>query len=216
MTLSSSLPAATRYDGAYAEQSVATVHEAAGRIGALSSAVKPIAAGMKLSGPAFPLRLKPGDNLALHEAIYAAPVGSVLVVDAFDFVEAGPFGEIMAVAAQVRGIAGLVTSGSVRDRDAIVALSFPVFAKGLSVKGTEKHVPPQFDGRAVVDGIVVHEGDWVLGDADGVVVIAAASAAAVLEASIAREAKERQVIARIRQGERTLDVYNFGSGEVAR
>jgi 4-hydroxy-4-methyl-2-oxoglutarate aldolase len=199
-----------RFGGAYAEQSVATVHEAAGRIGALSSAVKPIAPGMKLSGTAFPFSLKPGDNLALHEALYEAPAGSVLVIDAFDFVEAGPFGEILAVAAQVRGIVGLVTSGSVRDRDAIAALGFPVFAKGLSVKGTDKHAPARL-GPVVIDGVAVYPGDWVLGDSDGVVVIPAAAADEVLQRSIEREAKERQIIERIRQGERTLDVYNFGN-----
>lgn len=215
MNPSSSSPSpAAHFGGAFAEQSVATVHEAAGRIGALSSAVKPIAPGMKLSGPAFPLNLKPGDNLALHEALYAAPAGSVLVVDAYDFLEAGPFGEIMAVAAQVRGIAGLVSSGSVRDRDAIAALGFPVFTKGLCVKGTDKHVPAKLGGPAVIDGVTVHPGDWVLGDADGVVVIPAAMADTVLQRSIEREAKERTVIERIRQGERTLDVYNFGNQEL--
>jgi len=214
MNTTSHPPHASCFDGAYAEQSVATVHEAAGRIGALSSGIKPIAAGMKLSGLAFPFSLKPGDNLAIHEAVYAAPAGSVLVIDAYDFLEAGPFGEIIAVAAQVRGLVGLVTSGSVRDRDAIAALGFPVFAKGLCVKGTDKLVPARFGGPAVIDGVVVHPGDWVLGDADGVVVIPATAAPAVLQQSIEREAKERAIIERIRQGARTLDVYNFGSHEV--
>lgn len=202
------------FNGEYAEQTVATVHEAAGRIGALSSAVKAIAPGMKLSGPAYPFSLKPGDNLALHEAIYAAPAGSVLVIDAFDFLESGPFGEILAVAAQVRGLVGMVTTGSVRDCDAIAALNFPVFAKGICIKGTEKHVPANLCGHAVLDGVSVQEGDWVLGDSDGVVVIPAVDAPDVLKDSIAREAKERLIIERIRQGERTLDVYNFGNKEV--
>jgi 4-hydroxy-4-methyl-2-oxoglutarate aldolase len=205
---------AVRFDGPYAERSVATVHEAAGRIGALSSAVKPIAAGMRLSGPAFPFSLKPGDNLAIHEALYAAPAGSVLVIDAFDFLESGPFGEIIAVAARVRGIVGLVTSGSVRDRDAIAAIGFPVFAKGLCVKGTDKLVPAKLGGPVVIDGVAIHPGDWVLGDSDGVVVIPAASAAAVLQESITREAKELDIIERIKGGARTLDVYNFGGKEV--
>lgn len=213
---SSSHSFAVRYDGAYAQQSVATVHEAAGRIGALSSAVKPIALGMKLSGPAFPFSLKPGDNLALHEAIYEAPVGSILVIDAQDFLEAGPFGEILAVAAQTRGIAGLVTTGSVRDRDAIVALGFPVFAKGLCVKGTDKFVPGRFGAEIVVDCVVVRPADWVLADADGVVVVPASSAAAVLQLSIEREAKERTIIERIRSGARTFDVYNFGKQGASR
>lgn len=204
-------PSAPRFDAAYAEQSVATVHEAAGRIGALSHAIKPIAPGMKLSGPAYPLQLKPGDNLALHEALYQAPAGSVLVIDAFDFLEAGPFGEIMAIAAQVRGLSGLVTSGSVRDRDAIAALGFPVFSKGLCVRGTDKHVPAMLDSSIVIDGVSVAPGDWVLGDSDGVVAIPARRAADVLELSIEREAKERDIIARIRQGARTLDIYNFSA-----
>ena len=206
-------PASERFDGAYAEQSVATVHEAAGRIGALSSAVKPIAPGMKLSGPAFPFSLKPGDNLAIHEALYAAPAGSVLVIDAYDYLEAGPFGEIIAVAAQVRGIVGLVTSGSVRDRDAIASLGFPVFAKGLCVKGTDKVHPARLGSAVVIDGVVVNPGDWILGDSDGVVVIPSGQSAQVLDQSIQREAKERDIIERIRQGARTLDVYNFGSNQ---
>ena len=191
-------PAGARFTGPYAEQSVATVHEAAGRSGALSHAVKPIAPGMKVCGAAFPLRLCPGDNLALHEALYEAPAGSVLVVDAFDYLEAGPFGEIMTVAAQVRGIAALVTSGSVRDRDAIAALGFAVFAKGLSVKGTVKDVPARLGRAVVIDGIEIHPGDWVLGDSDGVVVIAQQRAEAILQRAIEHEAKERRVIERIR------------------
>ena len=202
------------YDGLYAEQSVATVHEAAGRIGALSSAVKPIWEGMRVSGPAFPVSLTARDNLALHEAIYQAPAGSVLVVNAYDYLEAGPFGEIMAVAAMARGLRGLVTSGSVRDRAAIGALGFPVFAKGISVKGTEKHVTASFPQAVSIDGVSILPGDWVLGDADGVVIIPEHLAREVLAGSIQREQKEQNILARIRAGERTLDIYHLaGSGE---
>jgi 4-hydroxy-4-methyl-2-oxoglutarate aldolase len=201
------------FDGLYAEQSVATVHEAAGRAGALSSVVKPIWQGMRLSGPAFPVSLTPRDNLALHEAIYQAPAGSVLVVNAYDYLEAGPFGEIMAVAAMTRGLRGLVTSGSVRDREAIGALGFAVFSKGISVKGTEKHVTAQFPLTVCIDGVSISPGDWVLGDADGVVIIPANRAGEVLERAVERERKERDILARIRAGERTLDIYHLvGSG----
>ena len=202
------------FDGLYAQQSVATVHEAAGRIGALSSAVKPVWQGMRVSGPAFPVSLTPRDNLALHEAIYQAPLGSVLVVDAFDYLEAGPFGEIMAVAAMTRGLRGLVTSGSVPDREAIGALGFAVFSKGISVKGTEKHVTAQFPQAVSIDDVSIVPGDWVLGDADGVVIIPANRAGEVLERAVERERKERDILARIRAGERTLDIYHLaGSGE---
>jgi 4-hydroxy-4-methyl-2-oxoglutarate aldolase len=201
----------TAYGDAHAQQSTATVHEAAGRVGALSHAVKPIAAGMRLSGSAFPFALKPGDNLALHQALYAAPTGSVLVVDACDFLDAGPFGEIMAVAAMARGLVGLVTSGSVRDRDAIAALGFPVFAKGVCIRGTDKLVPARFGRAVVIDGVQIEPGDWVLGDADGVVVIPRQRADDVLARAIEREALEQQVIERVRRGERTLDIYDLAA-----
>ncbi len=202
------------FAGLHADQSVATVHEAAGRVGALSHAIKPIARGMRLSGAAFPLSLRPGDNLALHEALYLAPAGSVLVVDAYDYLEAGPFGEIMAIAAKTQGIAGLVTSGSVRDLDAIAAVGFPVFSKGICVKGTDKHVPAQLGRPVVIDGVEVRPGDWVLGDSDGVVVVPGQLADLVLQRAIERDAKERRVMDLVRQGQRTLDIYDFGSKAV--
>ncbi len=194
----------------FAAQSSATLHEAAGRIGALSSQIKAIAPGMRISGPAFPLQLDPGDNYGLHEALYAAPRGSVLVIDAYDFLEAGPFGEIMAVAAITCGIAGLVTSGSVRDRDAIAKLGFPVFSKGVCIKGTAKVCPPRIGRSIIIDGVVIEPGDMLLGDSDGVVVIPRNQCETVLAAAIERERKEAEIIERIRAGERTMDIYNFG------
>jgi 4-hydroxy-4-methyl-2-oxoglutarate aldolase len=202
------------FDGEYAEQSVATVHEAAGRTGALSSAITPIWQGMRLSGPAFPVSVRPLDNLALHEAIYQAPFGSILVVDAFDYLEAGPFGEIMAVAAMTRGLRGLITSGSVRDVNAIGKLGFPTFSKGISVKGTQKNVAATFPQVVSIDGVLITAGDWVLADSDGVVVIPANRAAEVLARSIERELKERDILARIRSGERTLDIYHLENTNV--
>ncbi len=193
----------------FAAQSSATLHEAAGRIGALSSQIKAIAPGMRISGPAFTLQLDPGDNYGLHEALYAAPRGSVLVVDAYDYLEAGPFGEIMAVAAITRGIAGLVTSGSVRDRDAIAKLGFPVFSKGVCIKGTAKVCPPRIGRSIIINRVVIEPGDMLLGDSDGVVVIPRNQYETVLAAAIERERKEAEIIERIRAGERTMDIYNF-------
>lgn len=109
----------------------ATLHEAAGQIGALSAAIKPIVKGMALSGPAFTVKCPPRDNLWLHRAIAKAGPGHVLVVDVGDHYEAGYWGEILTVAAQTRGIAGLVINGSVRDADRIEVLGWPVFPAGF-------------------------------------------------------------------------------------
>src|SRR5512136_1485865 len=106
----------------------ATVHEAYGGKGALQSDLKPLDIRMKVCGPAATVSARPGDNLILHKAIYVAARGDVLVVSAGGYVEAGPWGEIMTLAAQERGILGLVIDGSVRDSNAIRDLRFPVFS----------------------------------------------------------------------------------------
>jgi 4-hydroxy-4-methyl-2-oxoglutarate aldolase len=99
----------------YQELSSATVHEASGGRGALSSRIKPIAPEMKVCGPVVTVKLKPGDNLMLHKAIYVAQKGDVIVADAEGYPEAGAWGEIMAVAAHQRGLGGFVFNGGVRD-----------------------------------------------------------------------------------------------------
>jgi 4-hydroxy-4-methyl-2-oxoglutarate aldolase len=191
----------------------ATAHEAAGRIGALPSAIRPVGApGLTMYGPAYTLLCGPRDNLALHHALAQAPPGSVLVCQTGGYHEAGYVGEVMVRAAIARGLAGLVLDGCVRDAEAIAALRWPVFARGLSVVGTSKDpaLPQARNCRLRFDGFLdVDPGDLVLGDADGVVVIPRARAAEVLAASAAREEKERDVFRRLEAGETTLDVYDL-------
>jgi len=94
----------------YEELSSATVHEASGGKGALSANIKPISSDMVVCGPAITVKLRPGDNLMLHKAIYVAKSGDVIVADAEGFTEAGAWGEVMAIAAHARGIARLTCS----------------------------------------------------------------------------------------------------------
>ena len=194
----------------YRELGSATVHEASGGQGALSSRIKPIAPEMKVCGTAVTVTVRPGDNLLLHKAIYVAQAGDVIVADAQGFTEAGPWGEIMAVAAMARGIAGLVISGSVRDSVEMSALGFPAFSCGLCIKGTEKVSLGLINHPLNLDNITIMPGDLILGDRDGVVVVRREDAAAVLDKSLAREEKERTIKERLRKGESTLDIYGFG------
>src|SRR5689334_21631301 len=122
---------------AFAALDAATVHEAYGRRGDLSGRIRPIQQGAKVAGRAVTAVVHPGDNRAIHRAVLAAGEGDVLVVDAAGHV-AGYWGEILAVAAQARGIAGLVIDGGVRDTAALRARGFPVWAVGTSVHGTVK------------------------------------------------------------------------------
>lgn len=198
-----------------ARLSTATVHEAAGRIGALPSGIKPISPSQTLSGPAFPVKSPPGDNLWLHRAIYAASPGDVLVIDTGDGVEFGYWGEVMALAAQVRGIAGLVITGGVRDSQRMVEMGFPVCSGAVCIQGTIKD--PQGAGvlntPVVIGGVTINPGDWVLGDADGVVVVPATRVTEVVERSEGRDAAEQDIFATLRAGGSTIAVYDLPGGE---
>jgi len=193
--------------------STATLHEAAGQTGALPSAIKPICSTFRVAGSAFTVRSPGGNNLWVHRAIYSAQAGDVLVVHTGGQYDYGYWGEIMSTAAKARGIAGLVIDGCVRDGKLLQQLGFPVFARGLCIRGTTKD--PGVKGWINVpvllgsDDVMVKSGDLMVGDGDGVVCIPRAEAAAVLSGAQKREAKERDILERLRAGESTLDLYGW-------
>lgn len=191
--------------------SAASLHEAAGRTGALPATIKPLAPDVRLAGPAFPVRAPAGDNLFLHHAIYAAQPGDVLVVDVGGNAEFGHWGDIMAAAAQLRGIAGLVITGGVRDSRQLLAMGFPTFAGAVSIRGTAKdpHGAGQLGEPVEIGDAVVHRGDLVFGDADGVVVLPADQADTVVERARERDRDEDGIVRRLRAGETTLEIYRL-------
>ncbi|USX28983.1 4-carboxy-4-hydroxy-2-oxoadipate aldolase/oxaloacetate decarboxylase [Oxalobacteraceae bacterium OTU3CINTB1] len=191
------------------ELGAATVHEAQGGKGALDSGMKPIDAAMRVAGPAFTVDARPADNLMLHYAMLKARPGDVLVVDAKGFLEAGVWGDVFTEQALKMGLAGLVINGAVRDAAAIIAAGFPVFARGLSIKGTGKHQPGRIDVPVVIGDVEIQPGDIVIGDQDGLVVVARKDADAVLAAGRAREAKEAAYRERIRNGATTVDLLDL-------
>jgi 4-hydroxy-4-methyl-2-oxoglutarate aldolase len=194
--------------------STATLHEAAGKIGALPAGLRPIRPGMRAVGPALPVHGPSGDNLWLHRAIYAAQSGEVLVCDVGPEPGYGYWGEVMAVAAQQRGIAGLVINGGVRDGDQMESRGFPVFSRCITILGTGKD--PDGDGSicepVTLGDVTVNRGDLVVGDNDGVVVIPAARVSEVVAASHAREEEERKIFERLGAGESTIDIYRLPGG----
>ena len=185
----------------------ATLHEAMGQEGALPSGIKPISPRMTVCGTAVTVHTMPRDNKLLHQAIAQASSGDVIIAYTSGFWEAGYWGEIMAVAAQVRGIAGLVIDGCVRDADPITALNFPVFARGLCIQGTTKFGNGTLNQPITIGQVTIRPGDAIVGDRDGVVIVPADRVAETIEKAQAREAKEAQVMARLRNGETTLGIY---------
>lgn len=178
----------------------ATVHEAQGQKGALSSAIKPLDPAMRLAGPALTVDCRPDDNLAIHYALTIARPGDVIVVDAKGFVEAGAWGDVMTLMARKKGVAGLVIDGSVRDAGAIVGMGFPVFSRGISIKGTAKNQPGGVDVPITCGGVRINPGDVVLGDRDGVVVIEADFVPQAISLSRQREEKENAFRRAIEEG----------------
>ncbi len=184
----------------------ATLHEAHGKKGAMPFYMKPLYPGMKVCGPALTVAVSPGDNLMIHYAMTLAQPGDVLVVDAKGFTEAGPWGDIMTTAAMVRGIAGLVIDGCVRDAETIREMGFAVFARGTSMKGTTKTLPGDVNVPITCASVPVYPGDIVVGDDDGVVVIPATAATTVLEQARTREANEDEKRRELKAGKTTVEL----------
>jgi 4-hydroxy-4-methyl-2-oxoglutarate aldolase len=186
----------------------ATVYEAARAGGAVDPGIRPAWNGARVCGPAFTVECAFGDNLAVHIALEQCRGGEVLVANAHAHL-AGYCGEVLAVAAQARGVLGLVVDGGVRDSAALERLGFPVFARGLSIAGTVKHEPGRTREPVVVGGVAVRSGDIVVADEDGVVIVAPDGLEAVLEQSRARVAREGEIMNRLRAGELTLDLLGL-------
>jgi len=189
----------------------ATLHEAGGKIGALPSAIKPMAPSFKVCGPAFTVQGPPGDNLWLHRALAGAKPGDVIIAHVGGVYEHGYWGEIMSTAGKALKLGGLVLDGCVRDGALLEGVGFPVFARGLCIRGTGK----DFNARAwlnapiIIGDITIEPGDLVSGDTDGVCVVPRARAAEVIQKSLERETKEAKIMEQLRGGATTLDLYGW-------
>lgn len=187
----------------------ATVYEALGKVGAMDPAIKPLDPRRRVVGRAFTVDSAPGDNLAIHHGASRARAGDVLVVDAKAFVDAGPWGDVLSEYAMSRGIAGLVIDGAVRDSQAIVGMGFPVFSRGICIKGTAKVNAGRVNTPIVCGGVAVRPGDVIIGDADGVTVLPNERLEEACEASALREHDEDGLRAAIAHGEHLLDLLDL-------
>lgn len=149
----------------------AILADVAGRRGAMHGRIKALRPSMKLAGTAFTVEVRPGDNLMIHAAMAMAKPGDVLVIDGKGDQTAALMGTIMMSACKKLGIAGVVIDGAARDSLEIEEMNFPVFSVGTNPNGPTKMVPGRIGHSVSVGGVMVHAGDFVIGDADGVVVV---------------------------------------------
>jgi 4-hydroxy-4-methyl-2-oxoglutarate aldolase len=201
-------PAAVKKAGSFG---TATLHEAAGKIGALPSAIKPMHPSFAIAGPAFTVHSPPGDNLWLHRAIAVAQPGDVLVVFTENVYEHGYWGEIMSTAAAAAKLGGLVIDACVRDGAVLHKVGFPVFARGLCIRGTGKDFSARgwMNSPLLFGDVTVEAGDLIVGDTDGVVAIPRARVEEVAQKSREREDKEAETMRQLRAGEKSIDLYGW-------
>jgi len=173
------------------------------RLYTMSSAIHCVTSpDARILGPACTVKVFPGDNLMVHKSLDIAQPGDVVVVDASASTTFAVLGDLVSTKARHRGVAGFVVDGLIRDLPPIQALGdFPVFARGVSPIGPLHRGPGEVNYPVSAGGIVVHPGDLVIGDKNGVVIVPREYCATLLGLLREREAAEREYVAAVAAGQ---------------
>ena len=188
---------------AYKGLPVANISDCMARMTSGGPGLRPMHKRGYLIGPAITVKCRPGDNLMIHKALTMATRGDVIVVDAGGDLTNSLFGEIMVATAVGIGVAGVVLNGAIRDSEEIGEGEFPVYAAGVTHRGPYKDGPGEINVPIAIDGMVIHAGDLIVGDADGLLCVPFDNVEEVLAATQNKMALEKQMLADIAAG--TLD-----------
>ncbi|HET9104477.1 MAG TPA: 4-carboxy-4-hydroxy-2-oxoadipate aldolase/oxaloacetate decarboxylase [Solirubrobacteraceae bacterium] len=189
-----------------AQLGVATVYEAAGRTGLIDVALERIVPGARTCGPARTVRCGQGDNLMVHAAMAAVAPGEVLVLTMPEPEPVALIGDLLVTQALAAGAAGILCDAAVRDREELEVIGLPVWTRWVRSRGATKERVGALDVTVELGGQPIRPGDLVVLDADGAVVVAAERAQEVLQASLAREDRERVKRAKLQAGEKSYDL----------
>jgi len=174
------------------------------------------AEGLRILGPAFTIKVYPGDNLMVHKCLDLVEPGDVVVIDAGSSPMNGVLGDLISTKARHRGVQGFVVDGLIRDIPDIKEMKdFPVFARGITPIGPLHRGPGEINYPISAGGIVVHPGDIVVGDGNGVVVVPQEVSAELLARLRERKERELEYRAAVQRGEFSnewVDTLLFDSG----
>ncbi len=165
-----------------------------------TSNLRPMHRGGQLVGTAVTVRVRRGDNLAIHRAFDFCRPGDVMVIDGGGDTSQALLGEIMSTYAKTIGIAGLVIDGAIRDVAAIREMDFPVFARGATHKGPYKCGPGEINVPVNIDGLVIHPGEIIVADDDGIVAFPQSEAEYLIEKALQQIQREADTMQAIREG----------------
>ncbi len=175
------------------------INDEMNRLYCMHSSISPLNRVESMIGTAITVKAPVGDNLMFHQALDMAQPGDIIVVDGGGSMERSLAGEIMLRFACMKGLAGVVVDGCLRDLDGIQSLSMPVYAKGITPQGPFKFGPGEVNVPVSCGGQVVFPGDILVGDMDGIVVIRRQDAQAVAAAAIAKKSGEDKTFELMKQ-----------------
>lgn len=179
---------------------VANISDCMSRMMAGGATLRPMHGGGYLSGPALTVKTRPGDNLMIHKALDLAEPGDIIVVDAGGDLTNALIGELMVGYAARRGLGGMVINGAIRDSATLRAGSFPVYAAGVTHRGPYKDGPGEINVPIAIGGMVVHPGDLVVGDEDGLLCIPFDEVDTLYAEARKKTMGEAEIIANIQSG----------------
>ncbi len=193
----------------FLEAPTGNICDANGGRGVMDAGIHPLDRHMQMAGRALTVACAAGDNLTIHKAVVLAQPGDVLVINCGGYLNAGVFGEMLALSCMAKGIAGVVIDGSCRDVNDLIDLGFPTFVRGVNPRGTIKDTCGAVGGEVLCGGVTVRAGDIVVGDCDGVVVIPQEEADVILDKALAKKQREDEMRPLLRAGGTTAELLGL-------
>lgn len=181
-------------------------------MGQLKPTLKPVFQGARIAGSAITVLLQPGDNWMLHVAMELAKPGDVVIASCTTDNDDGFFGDLLATSAIAQGVKGLIIEGGVRDTRDLKEMNFPVWSKAISIRGTVKNTLGSVNIPILCGGQLIHPGDVVIADDDGICIVPRENAQTVADAGVKRENYEAEKRAEFEKGVLGLDLYKMRPG----